>query len=96
MRAFPTSLKKFKNFQAGGSKLLPDQLLFSIEKAIEMAEDHMMSLQTLVPSIKNRDPSVGLYASQDDAAMDSVKKVENFIFSIGSLKEIAGSRPLSG
>jgi len=88
-------LKKVQGLSAGDSQPVPDQLLFSIEKAIEMAEDHMMSIQTLVPYIKHRDSSVGLYASQDDAAVDIVKKVESCVFSIGSLKEIAAVRPLS-
>jgi len=88
-------LKKAQGLSVSGSQPIFDQLLFSIEKAIELAEDHMMSLQTLVPYIKHRDLSAGLYASQDDAAMEIVKKVENCVFSVGSFKEIADARPLS-
>jgi cellobiose phosphorylase len=88
-------LKKVQGLSAGDSQPIPDQLLFSIEKAIEIAEDHMMSLQTLVPYIKRIDTSVGLYSSQDDAAIEIVKKVEDRVFSIGSLKDIADIKPSS-
>ncbi|MFA5746567.1 MAG: glucoamylase family protein [Candidatus Paceibacterota bacterium] len=92
---FSEILKKIQEIPISGFQPVPDQLLFSIEKAIEITEDHMMSLQTLVPYIKHRDPSVGLYASQDNAAINIVKKLEDLVFSMASIREIAERRPLS-
>jgi len=88
-------LKKVQGLYADGSQSIPDQLLFSVEKAIEIVEDHMMSLQTLVPYIRHRDLSAGLYASKDDTAADCVKKTENSVFFRRSLKEIAEVLPLT-
>ncbi|MFA6336645.1 MAG: glucoamylase family protein [Candidatus Paceibacterota bacterium] len=87
-------LKKAQNFSTGDSRHFFDQLLFSIERAIEMVEDHMMSLQSLVPSIRSRDPSAELYASKDSLAMESVKRVEQIVFSIKSFRKTAEIKPL--
>ncbi|MFA5249113.1 MAG: glucoamylase family protein [Candidatus Paceibacterota bacterium] len=92
---FSDILKKIQSFPSEESRPVLDPLLFSIEKVIEMAEDHMMSLQALVPYVKHRDASVGLYASQDEAAIDIVSKAEECVFSIVSLEDIAVLKPLS-
>jgi len=88
-------LKKVQEFLVIEPQLSPDQLLFSIEKAIEMVEDHMTSLQAMVPYIKNRDPSIELYASRNDIVLEGVKKIENLVFSIESLKNVAEVKPLA-
>ena len=86
-------LKKIQNFSSGDFGHFFDQLLFSTERAIEIVEDHMMSLQALVPSIKNRDASAELYASKDSFVMENLKKVEQRVFSIKSFKKTAEIKP---
>jgi len=87
-------LKKVQEFFPVDPPSFPEPLLFSVQRAIEIAEDHMISLQALVPYIRHRDVSAGLFAAQDDAVMESVKKAEDYVLSVVSLNEIAAARPL--
>jgi cyclic beta-1,2-glucan synthetase len=86
-------LKKIQEFLPA-DRQFSDELLFSIQRAIEIAEDHMISLQALVPYVRHRDVAAGLFASQDASVMESVKKAEDYVLSVVSLNEIAAARPL--
>ncbi|MFA6376518.1 MAG: glucoamylase family protein, partial [Candidatus Paceibacterota bacterium] len=86
-------LKTIQEFPLGDSHPFPEEMLFSIKRAIEVAEDHMISLQALVPYIRHYDASAELFASQDAAVMESVEKVEDCVLSMASLNEIADTRP---
>ena len=87
-------LERFQKILIAEPQLSSDQLLFSIKKAIEITEDHITSIQSIVPYVKSRDLSVEIYASQNDIIFEEVKKIENFVFSIESFKNTAELKSL--